>query len=162
MVGYRISKSWSGSLFRQRLCRSSKEASFRRLGEDGPCFKVGERTQPRQSIRNGSKFQELELMIMQGISCCILVSRVALSNPTPSRIGVIKSEMIRSGAGPSARRSNPWRGIFTDCKAGFRSLGAYGRSVSCASGEKARVLISNVTIRPAKPDAAKIMATMIN
>ena len=49
-------------------------------------------------------------MIMQGISCCILVSRVALSNPTPSRIGVIKSEMTRSGAGPSARRSNPGAG----------------------------------------------------
>src|SRR6266853_3464384 len=37
-----------------------------------------------------------------------------------------------------------------------------GRSVNCAAAEKARACISNVTISPAMPDAAKIMATIMN
>jgi hypothetical protein len=37
-----------------------------------------------------------------------------------------------------------------------------GRSVNCAAGEKARMRISSVTTSPAIPDAARIMATMMN
>ena len=37
-----------------------------------------------------------------------------------------------------------------------------GRSVNCAAGEKARIRISRVTTSPAMPDAARIMATMMN
>jgi hypothetical protein len=54
-----------------------------------------------------------------------------------------------------------WLGMIFASQAGA-CCRSPGRSVNCAAAEKARARISNVTISPAMPDAAKIMATIMN
>ncbi|MEA2788071.1 MAG: hypothetical protein QOG73_477 [Acetobacteraceae bacterium] len=81
-----------------------------------------------------------------GPSCCASTRRVSAS--ASASFGLVMS-------GPELDEGSAGQGL-------IGSGGCPGRSVSCAAGEKTRVRTSNVTIKPAKPDAAKIMATITN
>jgi hypothetical protein len=70
--------------------------------------------------------------------------------------------------GTAIRDAASWLGVSQATTQGklhvsvWRRLPLPGRSVICAAAEKARARISNVTINPAMPDAAKIKATITN